>query len=145
MGIFDRRLYEIGGIMKEIYDFLRRCGCFFLATEEGDQPRVRPFGVIEIYEDKIYFLTGKKKNVAKQIEKNPKVEICAAAQGEVWIRLEGELKADERVEAKKFFLDRNPQLRGMYNENDDNTLLLYMEHGKATISSFVNAPKEIRF
>ena len=131
--------------MKEVCEFLKRSGCFFLATEEGDQPRVRPFGVVEIYEDKLYFLSGKKKNVAHQIEKNPKIEICAAGRGEVWMRLEGEFKTDDRVEAKKFFLDHNPQLRAMYNENDDNTLLLYLDHGKATISSFTSEPKEIRF
>ena len=130
--------------MKEIYDFLRGCGVFYLATEEGEQPRVRPFGVIEIYEDKIYFLTGKKKNVIAQLKINPKVEICAT-KGETWIRVVGEVKMDERRESKKMFLDRNPHLRGMYNEDDDNTQLLYLEHANAVISSFVDEPKEIEF
>ena len=130
--------------MKEVYDFLRSSGSFFFATTDGDQPRVRPFGVIEIYEDKLYFLTGKKKKVTKQLLANPKVEICAL-QGEKWLRLEGEVKMDERREAKKFFLDRNPHLRGMYNEDDDNTQLLYLEHGLATFSSFTEKPKEIKF
>lgn len=130
--------------MKEVYAFLRGSGCFFFATMDGDQPRVRPFGVIEIYEDKMYFLTGKKKNVAKQIEKNPKVEISSAI-GERWIRVTGEVKVDDRREAKKFFLDRNPQLRGMYNEDDDNTMLLYFDHATAVISSFVEEPKTYEF
>lgn len=130
--------------MVEIYQFLRGSGVFFFATCDGEQPRVRPFGVIEIYEGKIYFLTGKKKKVMEQIHKNSKVEICAT-QGERWIRVEGEVQMDERREAKKFFLDRNPQLRGMYNEDDDNTQLLYLEHATGTISSFVEDPKTYTF
>jgi len=130
--------------MIEVYTFLRNSGCFYLATTEGDQPRVRPFGVIELYENKIYFLTGKKKRVAHQLEVNPKVEICSTI-GEKWIRVQGEMKMDDRVEAKKAFLDRNPHLRGMYHEEDDNTLLLYLEHGSATISSFTEDAKEIEF
>ena len=130
--------------MEEIYQFLRTSGCFYFATCDGDQPRVRPFGVVEIYEGRIYFLTGKKKNVMSQIQKNPKVEICAT-QGERWIRVEGTVQMDDRREAKKFFLDRNPQLRGMYNEDDDNTQLLYFDHATATISSFVEEPQTITF
>ena len=130
--------------MDEVYTFLRKSGCFYFATCEGDQPRVRPFGVIEIYEGQIYFLTGKKKKVMDQIRKNPKVEICSTI-GEEWIRVEGEVKEDDRRESKKFFLDRNPQLRGMYNELDDNTIVLYFESAIATIYSFTEAPKVIEF
>ena len=130
--------------MEEIYQFLRTSGVFYFATCDGEQPRVRPFGVIEIYEGKMYFLTGKKKKVMEQIRKNPKIEICTT-QGERWIRVEGSVLMDERREAKKFFLDRNPQLRGMYNEDDDNTQLLYLEHGIGTISSFTEDAKTITF
>lgn len=130
--------------MEEVLEYLKSTGAFFFATCDGDQPRVRPFGVVEIYEGRLYFLTGKKKKVTKQVLENPKIEICGL-KGEEWIRLEGEVKTDEAREAKKFFLDHNPQLRAMYNEDDDNTQLLYMEHGKATISSFTKSPKEIEF
>ena len=130
--------------MEEIYQFLRSSGCFYFATCDGDKPRVRPFGVIEIYEGRLYFLTGKQKKEMEQIHKNPNVEICAT-QGERWIRVEGSVEEDDRREAKKFFLDKNPQLRGMYNEDDDRTQLLYLEHATATISSFVEEPHTITF
>ena len=93
--------------MEEVYEFLRKSGCFYFATCDGDQPRVRPFGVIEIYEGHLYFLTGKKKNVMQQIRNNPKVEICATI-GEEWIRVEGEVKTDEVYTAKKLGNARNP-------------------------------------
>ena len=132
--------------MKEIYEFLKECGTYFLATCEGDEPRVRPFGTINIFEDKLYIQTGKSKNVSKQIESNPKVEICGLLKDESkWIRVTGVLKRDDRVIAKKSMLDSYPNLRGMYDENDDNTEVLYFEKGTATISSFTEEPKTIEF
>ena len=132
--------------MKEIYEFLKECGTYFLATCEGDEPRVRPFGTINIFEDKLYIQTGKSKNVSKQIESNPKVEICGLLKDESkWIRVTGVLKRDDRVIAKKSMLDSYPNLRGMYDENDDNTEVLYFEKGTATISSFTEEPQTIEF
>ena len=128
--------------MKEVQEFLKSAGVYYLATVEDDKPRVRPFGTAEIFEDKLYIQTGKKKDVYKQIEKNNNVEICAFKDGK-WIRLSGKLIADDRVEAKKDMLDKNPTLRGMYDENDDNTIVLYFESGTAVISSFTEAPRVI--
>ena len=130
--------------MKEVRDFLKECEVYYLATVEGDQPRVRPFGTAEIFEDKLYIQTGKKKNVSKQIQDNPKVEICGFKDGK-WIRLSGKLIRDDRVEAKKYMLDQNPGLRKMYDENDDNTEVLYFEKATATFSSFTEEPKTIEF
>ena len=130
--------------MKEVQEFLKECGVYYLATTEGDQPRVRPFGVAEIFEDHLYIQTGKKKDVFKQIEKNNKVEICAFNEG-VWIRVSGKLVLDDRVEAKKDMLDKNPNLRSMYDENDDNTAVLYFKHATATISSFTEEDRTIEF
>jgi uncharacterized pyridoxamine 5'-phosphate oxidase family protein len=130
--------------MQEVYEFLKSCGVYYLATIDGDKPRVRPFGTAEIFEDKLYIQTGKKKDVSRQIQANPNVEICAFKDGK-WIRIEGKLVRDDRVEAKKDMLDKNPNLRGMYNENDDNTEVLYFENAKATISSFTEEPKIIEF
>ena len=126
--------------MKEVQEFLKECGVYYLATIDGDKPKVRPFGTSEIFEDKLYIQTGKKKDVYKQILSNPNVEICAFKDGK-WIRIEGKLVPDDRIEAKKDMLDKNPNLRGMYNENDDNTIVLYFEHAKATFSSFVAPPE----
>ena len=130
--------------MKEVYEFLKEVGTFYIATVDGDKPRVRPFGVVNIFEDKLYVQTGKIKKVSKQIEINNNVEICAFLNGK-WIRVEGKLIRDDRVEAKKSMLDANPSLRSMYNENDDNTEVLYFKDATATIYSFTDEPKVIKF
>lgn len=130
--------------MKEVQEFLKKCGVYYLATVDGDKPKVRPFGTAEIFEDHLYIQTGKKKDVFKQIEKNNNVELCGFIDGK-WIRVAGKLQADERKEAKKDMLDKNPNLRAMYDENDDNTIVLYFESGIATIYSFTEEPKVINF
>ena len=130
--------------MKEIKEFLKDCGVYYLATMDGDQPRVRPFGTAEIFEEHLYIQTGKKKDVFKQISENNNVEICAFKDGK-WIRVTGKLVLDDRAEAKKYMLDMNPNLRGMYNELDDNTAVLYFESAQAIISSFTDVPKIIKF
>ena len=130
--------------MKEVQEFLKECGVYYLATVEDDHPRVRPFGTAEIFEDKLYIQTGKKKDVSKQIEKNNKVELCAFKDGK-WLRVSGKLVRDDRIEPKKDMLDKNPSLRAMYNENDDNTEVLYFESATATFSSFTEPPKTINF
>ncbi|MDO4963482.1 MAG: pyridoxamine 5'-phosphate oxidase family protein [bacterium] len=130
--------------MKEVQEFLKECGVYYLATVDNNVPKVRPFGTAEIFEDHLYIQTGKKKDVYKQIEVNNNVEICAFKDGK-WIRIAGKLIPDDRVEAKKDMLDKNPNLRGMYNELDDNTIVLYFESAIATIYSFTDAPKVIEF
>lgn len=127
--------------MKEVLDFLHECKTYYLATMDNDQPRVRPFGTAEEFEGKLYIQTGKKKDVYKQLLKNPKAEICAFKDG-IWLRVCGDLIPDDRVEAKKDMLDKNPSLRGMYDENDDNTIVLYFENAKAVFYSFTEAPRE---
>ena len=128
--------------MEEVLNFLRDCGTYYLATVEWDQPRVRPFGTINVFEGKLYIQTGKSKKVSKQIQANPKVEISGALDWK-WIRVSWELVRDERVEAKKSMLDRYPELRGMYDENDHNTEVLYFQNATATIYSFTSDPKVI--
>ena len=130
--------------MKEVYEFLKKCGVYYLATVEGDQPRVRPFGTVDIFEDKLYIQTGKVKEVSKQIQENAKVEICAFAEG-VWVRIAGKLIRDDRIEPKKHMLDEYPNLKAMYSAEDDNTEVLYFEDATATFTSFAAAPKVIKF
>ncbi len=131
--------------MKEVYEFLNEAGTFFLATTDGNQPRVRPFGVVNICDNKLYIQTGRRKNVSKQILANPKVEICAVKDGK-WIRISGILIDDNRVEAKKSMLDAHSELRKIgYDENDENTEVLYFKDATATISSFTEADKVIKF
>ena len=128
--------------MKEVLDFLHDCQTYYLATVENDQPRVRPFGTAEEFEGKLYIQTGKSKDVYKQLIANPKAEICAFKDG-VWLRVCGNLIPDDRVEAKKDMLDKNPTLRGMYDENDDNTIVLYFENAKVVFYSFTAEPREV--
>ena len=130
--------------MKEVKEFLKECGVYYLATIDGNEPRVRPFGTAEIFEDHLYIQTGKSKDVFKQIAKNPKVELCAYKEDK-WMRVAGSLVLDDRLEAKKYMLDNNPTLRSMYDEHDDNTAVLYFESGVATIYSFKEAPRTIKF
>ncbi len=126
--------------MQEVFKFLKETApTYFLATIDGDQPRVRPFGTIDLFEDKLYIQTGKSKDVFKQIEANPKVEISASA-GMDWLRITCELVPDDRVEAKKHMLDNFPQLRRMYDENDAETIVLYMKNAKATFASLAGTP-----
>jgi len=131
--------------MNEVYEFLKKCGVYYLATVEGDQPRVRPFGTVNVFEGKLYIQTGKVKDVSKQLHINPKAEICAFAADGRWIRVAGKLIADDRREAKASMLESYPDLRRMYSEDDDNTEVLYFEDATATISSFADAPKVIKF
>ena len=130
--------------MQEVYDFLKACNTYYLATVEGDQPRVRPFGTIDIFEDKLYIQTGKVKDVSKEMQANPKVEICAF-DGQKWIRVAGEVVRDDRVEPKKHMLDSYPNLQALYRADDDNTEVLYLKNATATISSFTEEPKVIKF
>ncbi len=130
--------------MEKVLEFLKSAGTYYLATVEGDQPRVRPFGTILLFEGKLYIQTGKIKPVSKQLMANPKAEICAFKDG-TWLRVAGELIEDDRREAKKAMLDAYPNLRGMYNEDDGNTQVLYFRNAVATFSSFGGAPETVTF
>ena len=130
--------------MEEVYQFLKKCGVFYLATEEKDKPRVRPFGALNIFEDKLYIQTGKVKNVSKQMQINPNIEISGMTDGK-WIRIEAKAVRDDRIEAKIDMLENNPELKTMYSAEDENTEVLYLENVKATIYSFVEPPKIIEF
>jgi len=130
--------------MNEVYEFLKKCGTYYLATVEGDQPRVRPFGTVDLFEGKLYIQTGKVKSVSKQLQANPKAEICAFIDG-TWLRVAGTLVRDDRIEAKKHMLDQYPSLRSMYSEEDNNTEVLYFRDAVATFSSFVAAPRTLTF
>ncbi len=130
--------------MQEVYEFLKKAETYYLATVEGDQPRVRPFGTVDLFEGKLYIQTGKVKEVSKQIQANPKVEICAFMDGR-WLRVAGTLVRDDRVEAKAHMLDAHPSLKGMYSAEDDNTEVLYFKDAVATFSSFTEPPRTVKF
>ena len=130
--------------MEKVCEFLKSAGVYYLATINGDQPRVRPFGTAHIFEGKLYIQTGKSKPVSKQLAANPKCELCAFKDG-IWLRVAAELVEDDRVEAKKSMLDEYTNLRAMYDENDPNTQVLYLKNAVATFSSFTAAPETYTF
>ena len=130
--------------MTRVYEFLKKAEVYYLATVEGDQPRVRPFGTVNIFEGKLYIQTGKVKPTSRQLAINPKAEICAFCEG-AWVRVSCELVEDDRFEAKKSMLDAYPNLRGMYDENDGNTQVFYMNNATATFASFGKSPEVVEF
>ena len=130
--------------MKRVHDFLKKAEVYYLATVEGDQPRVRPFGTVNEFEGRLYIQTGKIKPTSRQLAANPKAELCAFMDG-AWLRVACELVEDDRTEARKSMLDAYPNLRGMYNENDGNTQVFYLKNAIATFSAFGQAPETVEF
>ena len=129
---------------KKVFDFLEKAGTFYLATVEGDQPRVRAFGTALLYDGKLYIQTGKVKPVSKQIAANPKVEICAFKGGK-WVRIAGELVNDDNHDVKVAMLEKMPSLKSMYSADDDNMQMLYFKSATATFSSFTEEPETVTF
>lgn len=130
--------------MQKVYDFLKAAGTYFLATVDNGQPRVRPFGTIDLFNGKLYIQTGLKKDVAKQLLSCSKAEVCAFKDGR-WLRVSGDLVLDDSREARKHILDAYPDLRAMYNEDDGNTAVFCFKNATATFCSFTSAPEVVRF
>lgn len=124
--------------------FLDSVKTYYLATVDGDQPRVRPFGTSLVYDGKLYIQTGKVKDVSRQLASNPKAEICAF-NGEKWLRVSGELINDDSRDVKVAMLEKNPGLKSMYSPDDDNTQVLYFKNATAVFSSFTSAPETFTF
>ena len=130
--------------IEKVCQFLSEAGTYYLATVEGDQPRVRPFGTVLLCGDRLYIQTGKVKPVSRQIAANPKVEVCAFKDGR-WLRIAGELVNDDSHDVKVAMLEKMPSLKAMYSADDDNMQMLYFRNATATFSSFTDAPETIRF
>ena len=130
--------------MDKVLKFLKDAETYYLATVEGDQPRVRPFGTVHVFEGKLYIQTGKVKDVSKQLHQNPKAEICAFKNGE-WLRVSGKLIEDDRNEARQSMLDAYPSLQKMYKADDGNTEVFYFKNATAIFSSFTHEPQIIKF
>ena len=130
--------------MQQVYDFLKKCGTYYLATVEGEQPRVRPFGTVDLFEGKLYLQTGLSKSVAQQLKADPKVELCAF-DGERWLRVAATAVYDDNLEAQKHMLAAYPSLQAMYQPGDGNTAVYYLKDATATFSSLTAAPEVVRF
>lgn len=131
--------------MKRVYEFLKQCGYYFLATVDGDKPRVRPFGTVNLFKNRIYVQTGKVKSVAKQLKQNPHVELSAMNNDGKWVRVSAEAVLDESFEAQESMLNEYPSLKSMYAVGDGNTEVYYLKNGKAQICSFTDEPLIIDF
>ena len=130
--------------MQEVYEFLKKCGTYYLATMDGDQPRVRPFGTIDLFDGRLTIQTGKIKDVSRQMIRNPKIEICAF-DGERWLRITATAVEDSRIEAQEHMLAAYPLLQGMYQAGDGNTQIFALTQVTATFSSFTEAPRTVTF
>ncbi len=130
--------------MEEVYQFLKKCGTYYLGTMDGDQPRVRPFGTIDLFEGRLYIQTGKKKEVSRQMTENGRIEICAF-DGNQWLRVAATALEDDRVEARRHMLEAYPELGKMYTPEDGNTQVFYLKDVTATFSSFTTDPRVICF
>lgn len=130
--------------MQEVYEFLKKCGTYYLATMDGDQPRVRPFGTIDLFDGRLTIQTGKIKDVSRQMIRNPKIEICAF-DGERWLRIAATAVEDSRIEAQEHMLAAYPSLQGMYQAGDGNTQIFALTQVTATFSSFTEAPRMVTF
>lgn len=130
--------------MQEVYEFLKKCGTYYLATMDGDQPCVRPFGTIDLFDGRLTIQTGKIKDVSRQMIRNPKIEICAF-DGERWLRIAATAVEDSRIEAQEHMLAAYPSLQGMYQAGDGNTQIFALTQVTATFSSFTEAPRTVTF
>ena len=130
--------------MNEVYEFLKQANTYFLATNDQGQPRNRPFGTIDLYQDKLYIQTGLSKDCAKQMLADPRIEICAMV-NDRWIRIQAKACLDDNIEAQKHMLEQYPSLQAMYQPGDGNTAIFYLQDVTASICSFTEAPKVITF
>lgn len=131
--------------MREVCEFLKKSRVYYLATTDGDRPRVRPFGTVNIFEGKLYIQTGKNKKVSEQIAANPKVEISAMISEHEWIRVAATLVEDDRLEPQRSMLDAYPELQSMYRPGDGNTQVFYLKDAEAVFSDFAKEPRVVHF
>ena len=130
--------------MNEVHALLRQAGTYFLATCEDGQPHVRPFGTADLYQGRLYFLTGKSKAVSRQLHANPRLELCAMA-GDRWLRVEGSAVEDDSREARAAILELHPNLQSVYSPDDGNTEVWYLRNCTAALYSFTEPPKTWKF
>ena len=131
--------------MNEVYEFLKSCGVYYLATDEDGQPRVRPFGTVDLFDGGLYIQTGKGKAVTRQMAANPKVELCAMSADGRWLRVTAQAVLDERIEAQAHLLDAYPSLQAMYQPGNGNTQVYRLENGEARFCSFTAPERVVKF
>ena len=132
--------------MEKIYEFLKNCETYYLATSDSGQPRVRPFGTIDLFGGKLYIQTGHVKPVYQQMIANPKIEICAFCPSSgTWLRVTATAVRDDRREARAAVLAEYPSLQDRYSPDDGNCEVFYLKDAAAVFSSFTAEPKTVTF
>jgi uncharacterized pyridoxamine 5'-phosphate oxidase family protein len=129
--------------MEEVIQFLRDHKVFYLATSQGDQPRVRPMGFVMDYEGKLSFCTNNKKEMFKQMKANPKVEISAAAPDGKTLRITGVVGFNPSMDAKVKALEIMPELKSMYAPGDGVFEVFHIEKGAAVFIETSGEKREI--
>lgn len=130
--------------MKRVYDFLKEAKVYYLATMDGDQARVRPFGTIDLFDGKLYIMTKNHKKVSDQMKSNPKVEITAM-RGDDWIRITCEAYLETRHEAVVSMVDAHPHLAQFYSADDPDTEVFYLANATAIIYSTTPEPLMVQW
>ena len=111
--------------MSKVNDFLTEAGVFFLATCDGDQPKLRPLGAHFEFDGKVMFGVGDFKDVYRQLAANPKTEIVAAKPDGHWLRYTGKAVFEDDPGYAEKALDAMPQLRGIYNEETGHKMMMF--------------------
>ena len=130
--------------MNEVLNFLAENHIFYIATVDGNIPKVRPFGFIMEFEGKLYFATNNQKNVYKQLKANPNFEVSTTAESGEWLRLKGQAVFNTNRQTKQAALDVSPLLSEMYSVDDSVFELFFIENAEATFCDMTGASRTIR-
>lgn len=131
--------------MDEVLKFLKDNQTFYIATVDGNIPKVRPFGFVMNYEDKLYFGTNNQKDVYRQLKANPYFEVSTTSNTGEWLRLKGEAVFNTNKQSKQAALDAAPALGKMYRVDDSIFEVFYIENAEATFRNMKGESKTVKF
>ena len=120
-------------MMKDLVDVLHEFKVFYLATESGGKPHVRPFGAVVRYDGRVWFCSHDAKNVCRQMKTNPQIEIAATGPDAVWVRVTGKAVFEDNPGAKNAMFALMPQLRDMYAAQMDHFVVFYLQDATAVL------------
>ena len=129
--------------INKVYSFLEEAKVFYLATDEGGQPRVRPYGAMLMFENKIYIMAFHKTNATKQIAVNPKAELCAF-KGKT-LRISCTLIEDNRQAVKDAMTEKMPALKPVIGEKGENAVMYYLKDATATFFNMMEETESLTF
>ena len=133
-------------MLQKTLNFLQKCGTFYVATTDGNQPRVRPFGLVIEHENKLWFGTANTKEVYRQLMANPRIEISATSPTMEWVRLSGQAVFESNAEVKRKAFELLPMLANIYQGSEDPVFeVFYLAEAEAVFQGMGNygAPPEV--